>query len=58
MQAETKTYKLKTGIDAVHRAGLYIEAGKTIDLDPAFAQKHADVLEEAPASAKPKRGGA
>lgn len=58
MQAETKTYTLKTGIDAVHRAGLYLEAGKTIDLDPSFAGKHADVLVETPPAAKPKRGGA
>ena len=42
---DTREYQLKDGITRVHRSGLVLEAGETIEAYPDVLDDHDDVLE-------------
>ena len=42
---DTREYQLKDGITRVHRSGLVLEAGETIEAYPDVLDAHEDVLE-------------
>jgi hypothetical protein len=46
-EPETCEYELAEGIDRVHRHGLVLEAGETVELEPHEAGEYEDVLVEA-----------
>ena len=43
---DKQSYRLKDGISKVHRSGLVLEAGETIEAYPDILNDHGDVLEE------------
>ena len=43
---ETRQYQLRDGIERVHRSGLVLEAGETIEAYPDVLDEHGDVIEE------------
>ena len=43
---DKQTYELKDGISKVHRSGLVLESGQTLEAYPDILNDHGDVLEE------------
>jgi len=43
--SDTTTYRLQEDVDRVVRSGLVLEGDETVELDPAEAREHDDVLE-------------
>ena len=44
--SDKESYQLQDGISKVHRSGLILEAGETVDAYPDILNDHGDVLEE------------
>ena len=43
--SDKESYQLQDGISKVHRSGLVLEAGETIEAYPDILNDHGDVLE-------------